>query len=157
MGVGAVAEALIVGGILVLGWLGKNHLVVWACLALLALIAAGWTPYLGNLEEPALRLGLTLLTLSILIPFVRRVKDVAALWHSLASPLGLFAALTGAVAAYLAGRGVPALRTHPEMAIGLIVGSVLGATLLRGVPTGPLIAAGVTGMLLELWSRLLRG
>ncbi|MEW6399219.1 MAG: DUF441 family protein [Bacillota bacterium] len=152
-----VAEALIAGGILILGWLGKNHLVVWACLALIALIAAGWTPHLGSLEEPALKAGLTLLTLSILIPFVRRVKDLGGLWESLASPLGLFAALTGAVAAYLAGKGVPALRAHPEMAIGLIVGSVVGATLLRGVPTGPLIAAGVTGILMELWGRLLRG
>jgi len=155
--VGAVAEALIVGGILIVAWLGKNHLVVWACLALLALMATGWTQHLHSLEEPTLKAGLTLLTLSILIPFVRRVKDVAGLWESLASPLGFFAALTGAVAAYLAGKGVPALRAHPEMAIGLIVGSVLGATLLRGVPTGPLIAAGVTGILLELWSRILRG
>lgn len=154
---GPVAEALIVGGILVLGWLGKNHLVVWACLALLALMAAGWTPYLGRLEEPALKAGLTLLTLSILIPFVRRIKDLNGLWESLASPLGFFACVTGAVAAYLAGKGVPALRTYPEMAIGLIVGSVLGATLLRGVPTGPLIAAGVTGILMELWGRFLRG
>lgn len=143
--------------ILALGWLGKNHLVVWACLALLLLLAGGWGDKLGSLEEPSLQLGLTLLTLSILIPFVRKMRNVPELWESLLSPLGLFAVLAGAGAAYLAGKGVPALREYPEMAIGLIVGSVLGATLLRGVPTGPLIAAGVTGILLELWGRLLHG
>ena len=70
---------------------------------------------------------------------------------------GAAALASGAAFRLHVDQGVPALRTYPEMAIGLIVGSVLGATLLRGVPTGPLIAAGVTGILIELWGRLLRG
>ena len=149
-----LAEGLLVAGLLVLGWVGNNHLVVWACLALLFLMAGGWWDRVGDFEEPALKLGLTLLTVSIVIPFVRKAKDLHGLWESVASPIGIFSILTGAAAAYCAGKGVPALRAHPEMAMGLIVGSVVGATFLKGVPTGPLIAAGVTGMLLQLWAHL---
>ena len=65
--------------------------------------------------------------------------------------------LLGAYAVYfIHGLGAPvwlgmALAPVVVFVIGLVVGSVLGASFLGGVPVGPLFAAGLTYAALELW------
>ena len=48
--------------------------------------------------------------------------------------------------AWLGGRGVKLMTHQPNIVAGLLIGTVAGVALLRGVPVGPLIAAGVLSL-----------
>ena len=48
----------------------------------------------------------------------------------------------------LNGRGVTLMSSQPGIVAGLLVGTVLGVALFRGVPVGPLIAAGLVSLFL---------
>lgn len=45
------------------------------------------------------------------------------------------------------GRGVTLMGSQPQLVAGLLVGTVLGVALFRGVPVGPLIAAGLVSLI----------
>lgn len=36
------------------------------------------------------------------------------------------------------------------MIVGLVAGSIIGIVMLRGIPVGPLMAAGITALLLQI-------
>ncbi|MCP9689427.1 DUF441 family protein [Escherichia fergusonii] len=48
---------------------------------------------------------------------------------------------------WLGGRGVTLMGSQPQLVAGLLVGTVLGVALFRGVPVGPLIAAGLVSLI----------
>ncbi|MDI7507198.1 DUF441 family protein, partial [Cronobacter dublinensis] len=48
----------------------------------------------------------------------------------------------------LGGKGVALMGSQPSIVAGLLVGTVLGVALFRGVPVGPLIAAGLVSLLI---------
>jgi len=48
------------------------------------------------------------------------------------------------------GQGLALLKSDPEMIVGLIAGSIIGIVLLRGIPVGPLMAAGIPSLFLQV-------
>lgn len=52
--------------------------------------------------------------------------------------------------AYVSARGVELMQLKPEIIVGLMVGTILGVLVFRGMPVGPLAASGVTAMLYYL-------
>ena len=50
--------------------------------------------------------------------------------------------------AWLGGRGVSLMAAQPNIVAGLLIGTVAGVALLRGVPVGPLIAAGILSLII---------
>lgn len=52
----------------------------------------------------------------------------------------------GLLVAWLGGRGVKLMSSQPDVVAGLLIGTVAGVALLRGVPVGPLIAAGLLSL-----------
>lgn len=53
---------------------------------------------------------------------------------------------SGRFVSWLGGRGVTLMSSQPSLVAGLLVGTVLGVALFRGVPVGPLIAAGLVSL-----------
>ena len=127
-----------------------NRLVAGAAGALLVVKMMRSPSLLGLLERRATDAGLFFLLLAVLVPFaVGRVgtRDIVATFRQLP---GLVAIVGGALAAYLCGQGVILLQVKPEVTVGLLLGTIIGVALLRGVPVGPLAAAGLTAILLNL-------
>ena len=60
----------------------------------------------------------------------------------------LIAIAVGVFVSWLGGRGVTLMSAQPSLVAGLLVGTVLGVALFRGVPVGPLIAAGLVSLLI---------
>ncbi|EMD0738111.1 DUF441 family protein, partial [Acinetobacter baumannii] len=58
----------------------------------------------------------------------------------------LVAIAIGLLVAWLGGRGVKLMSSQPDVVAGLLIGTVAGVALLRGVPVGPLIAAGLLSL-----------
>jgi uncharacterized membrane protein (DUF441 family) len=42
------------------------------------------------------------------------------------------------------------LKVDPQLIVGLVIGSIFGILFMRGIPVGPLMAAGITAFLLRL-------
>ena len=72
------------------------------------------------------------------------------IWKTFQSVPGIVAIIGGVVAAYLCGQGLVLLQIRPEVVVGLVIGTVIGVSLLKGIPVGPLAAAGVTAVILNV-------
>lgn len=60
----------------------------------------------------------------------------------------LLAIVIGVLVSWLGSRGVSLMSNQPSTVAGLLVGTVLGVALFKGVPVGPLIAAGILSLLI---------
>ncbi len=129
----------------------KNRLITLAAATVLLLRLTRAPPHiLAFLEAWGVEIGLIFLTLAVLAPLASGrivVRDVTSM---LASPVGLAALTGGLVAAWMNARGIEYLQAEPTTIVAMVIGSVLGATFLRGIPVGPLAAAGITWMLVAL-------
>jgi uncharacterized membrane protein (DUF441 family) len=139
--------------LLFLGIVGDNYLVSVSSAGLLLIRLLGIDGILPYLEGPGLRAGLTLLILSILTPIAAGKLTSKDFIGALITPQGTAAILGGIVGAYLGAKGLSLLETHPESITGLVIGTIIGATFFKGIPVGPLVAAGMAALLVELVSR----
>ncbi|MEO3944382.1 DUF441 domain-containing protein [Gorillibacterium sp. CAU 1737] len=140
--------------LIVVGLAGRSSIITTAACVLLAFNLMKLERFLPMLERRGLELGLLFLTIGVLVPFASgriTFRDVGAV---LLTPAGLFALIGGAFAAYLNGRGLILLKLDPQIVIGLVIGSIFGIIFLRGIPVGPLLAAGLTSLLLKAFQLL---
>ncbi|NLK07811.1 MAG: DUF441 domain-containing protein [Firmicutes bacterium] len=135
---------------LFLGVVGNNYLVSISAALLLLLRLLGLNALLPYLEGPGLRVGLTLLILSILTPFAQGHISLDDIWGAVAKPRGATAILGGIAGAYLGARGLALLDAYPESITGLVLGTLIGSTFFKGIPVGPLVAAGMAALLADL-------
>lgn len=145
------AERLILLLLLVLGVFARNALIVVSAGLLLVLHYLRITWVFPVLERRATEIGLIILLMAVLAPFGSGKvgwRDIKACFTSRS---GVAAVLGGLLAAYISGRGIHLLERQPQVTVGLVVGSILGVILLRGIPVGPLAAAGFAALLLGMW------
>ncbi|MDD4335250.1 MAG: DUF441 domain-containing protein [Desulfotomaculaceae bacterium] len=136
--------------IVLLGIVGKNYVVAAAAGALLVLRLLHGEVLFPILEKNAINVGIGFITLAILIPFASGGIGWSEMYKTLASPIGLVALAMGIFVAYLGGRGVGFLTLQPQVMVGLMVGTIVGVAFFRGVPVGPLIAAGMVALIMGL-------
>lgn len=129
-----------------LGLLGRNNLVILA--AGIVLLLSFWpkNPALPWLSQHGLFVGLLFLTLAVLAPIGSGRIAVNSLIGEFWSHRFLVALVSGIGAAWVSARGVELMTVNPKVMIGLVVGSIFGASLLNGIPVGPLAAAGFAAL-----------
>lgn len=138
-------------GLIVIGMLSRSNIITTAACILLVVKLVRLDHYLPLIERRGLELGLLFLTLGVLVPFANQKiqpKDVAAV---LTSWPGIVALAGGAIAAWMNAKGLQLLKLDPQLVVGLVMGSILGIVFLRGIPVGPLMAGGITALLLKLF------
>lgn len=143
--------------VLMAGVVGRNPLVTAAAAGLLALVTLRAQALLPFLEKYSITAGLTLLIVGLLVPFAGNRVSTEQVLAALRDPAGLLAVAGGALSAYMCGLGLRLLEARPEVMVGLIFGTIVGVALLGGIPVGPLAAAGLTAVMLELWRQALGG
>ncbi len=143
-------EAVLVTLILI-GILGKSNILATAACILLAVRLTRLHYLFPILERHGLDLGLLFLMISVLVPFAAGKIPLKEIFGSFASVPGLLAVLGGALATYLNGQGLNMLKIEPELMVGLVVGGIIGILFFRGIPVGPLMAAGLTAFFLKLF------
>lgn len=144
-------ETAIIVLIMALGVFGRNAIVTVAALCTLVLMLPVLNLSLPLLADHGIRVGILLLMLAVLAELASGRVDTGNILRDLTSVDGILAVLGGALASWMSGRGVELLHLRPQIAIGLVVGSVLGASFLGGVPIGPIFAAGLTAIGLGVW------
>lgn len=142
--------------LIVVGLIGRSPIIATAASMLLVLKLTSLERLFPSVERRGLELGLLFLTISVLVPFASEKvswRDVIPLFTTL---LGVLALAGGAIATYMNGKGLDMLRSDPQLILGLVIGSIIGIVFFRGVPVGPLMAAGITAFLLKLWEWIVK-
>ncbi|UFJ42278.1 DUF441 domain-containing protein [Brevibacillus humidisoli] len=135
--------------LLALGIVGGNPTISIAVCVLLLLRLVNAERVFPYLEQYGLQLGIIVLTISVLSPIASGKISPETMYKTLNNWQSILAILIGAVVAYLGGRGVTLMSESPLVVTGLLVGTIIGVSLFRGVPVGPLIAAGLMAFILQ--------
>ncbi|MHA3104592.1 DUF441 domain-containing protein [Acinetobacter sp. ANC 3791] len=139
--------ALIV--LLACGILSHNSSVTIASAVLIVVHISPLDQYFPFLQTHALSLGITILTIGVLTPIASGKIPGEMILKSFMSYKSILAIVIGLLVAWLGGRGVKLMSNQPDVVAGLLIGTVAGVALLRGVPVGPLIAAGMLSLLIN--------
>ena len=139
-------------GLAALGFISHNTTVA---ISILVLIIVRVTPLnvSSRIEKQGLSIGIIILTIGVMAPIASGTLPPSTLIHSFVNWKSLLAIAVGVFVSWLGGRGVALMGSQPQLVAGLLVGTVLGVALFRGVPVGPLIAAGIISLLSERLSQ----
>ena len=136
--------------LLALSYIGHNMSVFYAVAIILGLKVLHLDYLMNLVEKNGLNYGIILLTIAILLPLATGKITVAMMIDSFKSPMGILALLAGIFAAVAGGSGVQLLKTSPDIVSSLVIGTMIGVFFFKGVAVGPLIAGGITYMVLSL-------
>ncbi|MFB5675454.1 DUF441 domain-containing protein [Paenibacillus terreus] len=136
--------------LIVVGLVGRSPIITTAACLLLVMKLVHLERYLPSMERRGLEFGLLFLTIGVLVPFAQEKVTLRDITDTLTTWPGIVALAGGAIATYMNGKGLAMLKIDPQMIVGLVLGSILGIVFLRGIPVGPLMAAGITAFLLKV-------
>lgn len=100
------------------------------------------------MEKQGVTVGIIILTISVMAPIASGTLPASTLFHAFLNWKSLVAIAVGVFVSWLGGKGVALMGSQPSIVAGLLVGTVLGVALFRGVPVGLLIAAGLVSLLI---------
>lgn len=136
--------------LLLIGIVASSNLIAIAACTLLIFRLANLQYFFPLLERRGLELGLLFLLLVILVPIANGQVTERDLIYNLSSWPGILAILGGALATHLNGEGLKLLQLEPQIIFGLVIGSLIGIVFFNGIPVGPLMAAGLTALFMEM-------
>lgn len=131
-----------------LGILSNNNSITVAVVFLLLLRVMNLHQAFPWIESYGLTIGIIVLTIGIMSPLASGKITVQTLYESFFHWKSLIAVAVGVLVAYLGGRGAMLMTNQPTIVTGLLLGTILGVAFLKGVPVGPLIAAGILSLFL---------
>ncbi len=97
---------------------------------------------------------MTVISAAIMVPIATGEIDFKELLHVIKSPAGWIAIGCGVLVAVLSAKGVGLLAVSPEMTVALVFGTILGVVFLKGIAAGPVIASGMTYVILTVFNLL---
>ncbi|WP_054949747.1 DUF441 domain-containing protein [Numidum massiliense] len=131
-----------------IGLLSNNATISIAVLILLLLRVMNLHQTFPWIEKYGLTIGIIVLTAGVMAPLASGKISLDTILRSFLHWKSLLAIAVGMLVSYLGGRGVTLMSHQPTIVAGLLIGTVLGVALFRGVPVGPLIAAGILSLLI---------
>ncbi|EBM2175970.1 DUF441 domain-containing protein [Salmonella enterica] len=125
---------LILLGLAALGFISHNTTVAVSILVLIIVRVTPLNTFFPWIEKQGLTVGIIILTIGVMAPIASGTLPPSTLIHSFVNWKSLVAIAVG-------------VGNQPQLVAGLLVGTVLGVALFRGVPVGPLIAAGLVSLI----------
>ncbi len=147
----AHAISLLLLVFIALGVISHNPSITIASAVLLIVLHTPLVQYAPMMEKYGLHLGIIILTIAVLLPLVSGKIQAEDMMQVFTHWKTMVAVIVGVLVAWLGGRGVTLMVDQPTVVTGLLVGTIIGVTFFRGVPVGPLIAAGIVSVL--LWTK----
>jgi uncharacterized membrane protein (DUF441 family) len=137
---------LILLGLAALGFISHNTTVAISILVLIIVRVTPLSGFFPWIEKQGLTVGIIILSIGVMTPIASGTLPASTLIHAFMNWKSLIAIAVGVFVSWLGGRGVTLMSSQPTLVAGLLVGTVLGVALFRGVPVGPLIAAGLVSL-----------
>lgn len=139
--------------ILLVAVLGKNMSLIIATIVVLILkllpFATKWLPII---ELRGINWGVTVISVAILIPIATGKIGFQDLFKAFKSPAGWIAVAAGIAVAILSKYGVNQLAAVPQVTVALVLGTIIGVVAFKGVAAGPVIASGMTYLIVSLFN-----
>lgn len=135
--------------ILVFGVLANSRIIVLASSILLLFKALQIDVFFRFFSDRGIEIGLVFLLLAVLSSLLVSPLDWEELKLTFASREGIVAVLAGLTATRFNKLGLNLLHNTPQIIIGIVAGSLLGIVFLQGIPVGPMMAAGLTALMLK--------
>ncbi|KHL93411.1 MULTISPECIES: DUF441 domain-containing protein [unclassified Paenibacillus] len=140
--------SLLLLGLAALGVISSNSPVTIAMVVLLLIRVLGLQQAFPWLEKYGLTVGIIILTIGVMTPLASGKISLQTIGQSFLHWKSLAAIGIGILVAYLGGRGAVLMGSQPTIVAGLLIGTVIGVAFFKGVPVGPLIAAGILSLLI---------
>lgn len=132
--------------LLACGIFSHNTAVTIAAGVLIVFRITPLSEYFPLLQSHGLEVGIIILTIGVLTPIASGKIPGEEILKSFLHWKSLLAIAVGLLVAWLGGRGVKLMTNQPNVVAGLLIGTIAGVAVLRGVPVGPLIAAGILSL-----------
>ncbi|MFH8135291.1 DUF441 domain-containing protein [Pantoea osteomyelitidis] len=142
----AYASTLILVALAVLSYFVHNNAVTISIVVLLLIKITPLAQFFPYVEKQGITVGVILLTIAVMAPLASGSMPASALLKSFTDWKSLLAIAVGIFVTWLGGRGVNLMNAQPSVIGGLLVGTIIGVALFRGIPVGPLIAAGIVSL-----------
>jgi len=123
-----------------------NTAVTISILVLLVIKITPLAQFFPYVEKQGITLGIIILTIAVMAPLASGSLPSSTLIKSFLDWKSLLAIAVGIFVSWLGGRGVSLMSAQPTIIGGLLIGTIIGVALFRGVPVGPLIAAGIVSL-----------
>ncbi|MFL9474121.1 DUF441 domain-containing protein [Acinetobacter baumannii] len=133
--------------VLGLGCISHNMSIIVSSAFLIILKVTPLHLFLPYISKNSLNWGVIILTIGVLAPIATGAVDGQKALKSFLNFRSLIAIIIGILVAWIAGRGVKVMTTEPDVLIALMIGTISGVIFLKGLPVGPLIAAGLFALI----------
>ena len=136
--------------ILILGIWSKNRLIYVSAGVLIVFSYLNIFPNSPTAQNTILEVGVILLVIGVLMPFSQGAFSAGDLYKSVFTFEGAVSLGVGIASAVMAKGGIELMRLSPGSMIGLLFGSIIGTAFFGGIPTGPLVAAGLAAFVISV-------
>lgn len=128
-------------------YLANNNTVTFAILVLLSFKLTMLDDYVFPfLQKWGIHLGIILLTASMLVPIANGKIPLTEILKAFVNWQSILAIIVGIFVSWLGMKGVILMSGSPLIITGLIIGTIIGVAFFKGIPVGPLIAAGIVSL-----------
>jgi uncharacterized membrane protein (DUF441 family) len=131
-----------------LGIVSHNNTVTAAILILILIRITPLNAAFPMIQKYGVLIGITILTVAVMVPIANGKINAGMLMRSFVEWKSIVAILVGIAVSWLGGRGLVLMGNQPNIVAGLLIGTILGVALFKGVPVGPIIAAGLLSLLI---------
>lgn len=140
--------------IFILGILSRNRLIYISAGVLLLFTHLDLMPKSVSAQNILQDVGVILLVIGVLMPLSTGKLTSSELYRNVLSIEGVISFLVGIASSVMAKGGVDLMQNCPTIMVGLLFGSIVGAAFFRGIPTGPLVAAGLAATIITLLKKI---
>ena len=132
----------------------KNQSLLIASVVVLALKALpNSAKIMSWLSDKGINLGVTIISITILVPIATGQIGLKDLIQSFKTPMGWLGILCGILVAVLSSKGVGLINQSPEITVALVLERFL-ASFLKGIAAGPIIASGMMYVIITTFQTL---
>ena len=134
----------------------KNQSLLIASVVVLALKALpNSAKIMSWLSDKGINLGVTIISITILVPIATGQIGLKDLIQSFKTPMGWLGILCGILVAVLSSKGVGLINQSPEITVALVLERFL-ASFLKGIAAGPIIASGMMYVIITTFQATLK-
>ena len=142
----------IIIGLAVFSYLAHNTTVAAASGILLVLKLLVPEEKLIYFGDHGLNWGVIVLTAAMLTPIATGALGISDILNVFKSPMGIASLVMGCIVALFGRWGAELMTADPEVVASLMVGTIIGVVVFKGIPVGPLIASGIFYLFLKIFS-----
>ncbi|SNX55128.1 DUF441 family protein [Thermoanaerobacterium sp. RBIITD] len=131
--------------------IGKNNSVAAAIALLLTIKLLNLEIINQYISKNGINLGIIVLTMGALSPLALNKVSLNDFVNATKSIEGIITIAAGIIVAILASIGLDTMKIDTNGVVGVLLGTVIGVSFFRGAPIGPMIALGITTILLKIF------